>query len=227
MREKTSVKDAIESCGVPHTEVDLIVCGGTPVSFAHQLSSDARVEIYPVNHSPTTFSADRLQRHNITTFVVDGHLGKLARDLRLLGVDTIYRNDADDAELVEIAVGQQRGLLTRDRRLLMHAIVRDGYCPRSDRAEEQIVEVLRRFDLPGAIRPYTRCLRCNALLERVEKSAVVGQLEPLTKIYYEDFRRCSGCEHVYWPGSHFSKLEARLARIRAAVEPHNSAEAAG
>lgn len=225
LREKTSVKDVIESCGVPHTEVDLILRDRIPLGFAHLLSSDASLEIYPVGWSPEAFAANRLQRREIVTFVVDGHLGKLARDLRLFGVDTVYRNDTDDRALADIAVAQQRGLLTRDRRLLMHAVIRDGYCPRSDRAEEQIVEVLRRFDLREAIRPYTRCLRCNAVLERVEKSAVMERLEPLTKIYYKDFRRCSGCGQIYWPGSHFDKLEARLERIRAAMEPHNSAGA--
>lgn len=225
LREKTSVKDVIESCGVPHPEVDLILCDGTPASFAHQLSSDATIDVYPVGYSPEIRSAQRLQRREVARFVVDGHLGKLARDLRLLGLDAVYRTDADDVTLAQIAIAEHRALLTRDRRLLMRAVVRDGYCPRSDRAEEQIVEVLRRFELRAAIRPYTRCLRCNGALQRVEKSAVIDRLQPLTKIYYGDFRRCSDCRHVYWPGSHFSKLEARLERIRAAMEPHNGAGA--
>jgi uncharacterized protein len=99
----------------------------------------------------------------------------------------------------------------------MHAVVRDGYCPRSHVAQEQLVEVARRFELGRAMRPYTRCLRCNGLLERVGKDSVLDRLEPLTKIYYQEFRRCSDCEHVYWSGSHFGKLEARVERIRQAV----------
>jgi uncharacterized protein with PIN domain len=97
----------------------------------------------------------------------------------------------------------------------MRALVTDGYCPRSPHVDEQIIEMMRRFDLRGAIQPYTRCLRCNGLLQRVEKDTVLEQLEPLTKVHYQEFRRCSECEHVYWPGSHFSKLEARVERIRA------------
>ena len=96
----------------------------------------------------------------------------------------------------------------------MHAIVRHGYCPRSPDPDEQIIEVIRRFDLAELIVPYTRCLRCNGLLQRVDKAEVFDQLEPLTKIYYQDFRRCNVCAKIYWSGSHFEKLKGRLEQIR-------------
>ena len=110
---------------------------------------------------------------------------------------------------------ENRALLTRDRRLLMHAIVKAGYCPRSQNPDEQTIEVIRRFDLFDSIAPFTRCLRCNAPLQEVAKADVIEKLEPLTKIYYERFRRCSGCGQIYWAGSHFSKLQKRLDEIRA------------
>ena len=97
----------------------------------------------------------------------------------------------------------------------MHKIVRHGYCPRSHDPDEQIIEVLRRFDLVELIAPYTRCLQCNGLLEGVDKADVLEELEPLTKIHYQDFRRCIACRKIYWSGSHFEKLEARLEKIRA------------
>ena len=215
--EKTSVKDAIEACGVPHPEVDLILCDCAAVDFAAQLTRDTRVDVYPVAQSPHVHAPSRLQRRHVARFVVDGHLGKLARDLRLLGFDTEYRCDATDRWLVDVAINQERALLTRDRRLLMHAVIRDGYCPRSHVADDQLVEVMRRFDLLPAMRPFSRCLRCNGLLERVAKEAVIAQLEPLTKIYYTDFRRCVECGHVYWCGSHAAKLEARIERARATL----------
>jgi hypothetical protein len=218
LREKTSIKDVIESCGVPHPEVDLILCDGVPREFGFHLDRDTEVAVYPVSSSLDTHKAHGLQRRHITRFVADGHLGKLARDLRLLGFDTVYRNDADDTALMHTAIEEQRALLTRDRRLLMHARIRDGYCPRSDFVEDQIVEVMHRFDLRGGVRPYTRCLRCNGALEAVEKSAVMQELEALTKIYYEDFRRCRDCARVYWSGSHFAKLEARIEGIRARLQ---------
>jgi len=211
LHEKTSVKDCVESCGVPHPEIDLICCDGISVSFEYALTRDATVDVYGVADSPAE-PAERLQRRDISRFVIDGHLGKLARDLRLFGFDVVYDRDATDSSLAS-SCGSDRALLTRDRRLLMHKVVRHGYCPRSDDPDEQIKEVIQRFELTGSIAPYTRCLECNGLLVKVNKAEVLDQLEPLTKIYYEDFHRCSECGKIYWSGSHFGKLEARLAKF--------------
>ena len=220
--EKTSVKDAIEACGVPHPEVDLILVDGRPVDFLHPLESEATIELYPVPAPPGLFAEARLQRRRCTRFVADGHLGKLTRDLRLLGIDVAYDPLTSDPELLTCAATEERALLTRDRRLLMHAVVRDGYYPRSQSAEEQTRQVLDRFDLRPIIAPRTRCLRCNGLLAAAAKSEVTDQLEPLTRIYYEDFRRCVACGKIYWAGSHFQKLEARIDRILAlAGSPSN------
>ncbi len=217
LSEKTSIKDVIEACGVPHPEVDLILCDGVPVGFAHQLTRDASVEVYPVGGTADLFATERLQLREVTAFVVDGHLGTLARDLRHRGLDVAYASMVADEELIAVSVAQNRALLTRDRRLLMHAAVRHGYSPRSQLAEEQTLEVLCRFDVRQLLKPYSRCVRCNGLLATVEKSSVIDQLEPLTRLYYHDFRKCDGCGAVYWPGSHFAKLQARIDRIKAAA----------
>jgi len=215
LSEKTSVKDVIEACGVPHTEVDLILVNGEPVDFAAILTQDVAVDIYPVESSGiTSFTENRLQVRNIRMFVADGHLGKLVRDLRLLGVDVAYDPTAEDRQLLKTASNENLALLTRDRRLLMHAMVQHGYYLRSQDPLEQTVEVLRRFDLGSTLAPFSRCLRCNALLQPADKADVFAQLEPLTKIYYEQFRRCPGCEQVYWSGSHFGKLQKRIEIIR-------------
>ncbi len=211
--EKTSVKDVIESCGVPHPEVDLILFDGRPVDFGHALDQDANIDVYPVQSPRTHFEVNRLQVRSVKRFIVDGHLGKLARNLRLFGFDVAYDRRAQDRQLLRIMESEDRALLTRDRRLLMHAVVRHGYCPRSQNADEQTVEVIRRFDLFRSITPFTRCLRCNSPLQKVGKADVIEKLEPLTKIYYEQFRRCTGCGQIYWAGSHFSKLQKRLERI--------------
>jgi uncharacterized protein len=213
--EKTSVKDVIEACGVPHPEIDLILVNSQPVDFDYAIASDVNIELYPVGTRSTKFKKKQLQVTTFSRFVADGHLGKLARDLRLLGFDVAYDPQAEDRELLGIMERENRALLTRDRRLLMHAVVKTGYCPRSQNADEQTVEVIRRFDLLASIAPFTRCLRCNALLRKVSKTEIIERLEPLTKIYYEQFRRCAGCGQIYWAGSHFSKLQKRLEHIRA------------
>lgn len=223
LNERTSVKDVIEACGVPHTEVDLILMNGKPIGFEKVLAQDAVVDVYGIDSDRFTFFLEnRLQVLGIRNFVADGHLGKLVRDLRLLGIDVVYDRDAEDRQLVATAASQDRGLLTRDRRLLMHSAVRHGYYLRSQKPFEQTVEVLHRFDLAGHLRPFGRCLRCNALLQPVEKETVVDRLEPLTKIYYEQFRNCSGCGQIYWSGSHFDKLRDRVEKLRAAIQPERT-----
>jgi uncharacterized protein with PIN domain len=222
LTERTSVKDAIEACGVPHTEIDLILIEGEPSDFGALLTQDVAIDVYPPNDLRSTrFPEDRLQVLQIEKFVADGHLGKLVRDLRLLGIDVACNPSAEDRQLVETASAENRALLTRDRRLLMHGAVRHGYYLRSQHPLEQTVEVLRRFSLSKMLEPFSRCLRCNALLRAAEKSEIVGQLEPLTKIYYEKFRRCPDCGQVYWSGSHFAKLQKRVELIRSRLNRDN------
>jgi uncharacterized protein with PIN domain len=209
LREKTSLKDAIEACGVPHPEIGSIICNGVSVDFDHVLSGPAVVDVR---------GPDQPMQLPVPRFVADGHLGRLARDLRLLGFDVKYESTVDDHELARIAAVEERALLTRDRRLLMHKRVRYGYCPRSDDPDKQIIEVLRRFDLSSSMKRYTRCLSCNGMLADVAKADVLTELAPLTRRYYERFRRCSGCGKIYWSGSHHGRLQARVAEIRAALE---------
>jgi uncharacterized protein with PIN domain len=215
LSEKTSVKDVIESCGVPHPEVDLILIKRRTVNFTHILERAEDIDVFPVQFQCTLFKEHRLQASSAYRFVADGHLGRLSRLLRLLGFDVAYDRQAQDRELLSIMKRENRALLTRDRRLLMHAVVQTGYCPRSQNADEQTIEVLRRFHLFSSIAPFSRCLRCNAPLQKVDKAEIIEKLEPLTKIYYEEFRRCTGCGQIYWPGSHFEKLQKRTETIQA------------
>lgn len=213
LTEKTSVKDVIEACGVPHPEVDLILVNQEAVNFDYPISDNVTIEIFPVKTGSPLFKDKRLQVANNIRFVLDVHLGKLTRDLRLLGFDVAYDPKAEDRDLLRVMGCDDRALITRDRRLLMHGVVKTGYFPRSQKADEQTVEVIRRFDLSGSIAPFTRCLRCNGLVRKVSKAEIIETLEPLTKVYYEKFRRCTGCGQIYWAGSHFSKLQKRLEKI--------------
>ena len=215
LSERTSIKDVIESCGVPHPEVDTILVNGQAVGFDHTLVNDAEVTVFPVANRDTFTTYKRLQQIDIHRFVADGHLGTLTRNLRLFGVDVAYSSRADDRQLLDIMARENRALLTRDRRLLMHSIVQHGYCPRSQTGDRQTIEVLRRFNLIELIAPFTRCLRCNAQLQDAAKAEVIQDLEPLTKIHYDQFRRCHGCGQIYWAGSHFQNLEKRIERIQA------------
>ena len=210
--ETTSVKDLIEGCGVPHTEVDLILVNGEPSDFDRQIVDGDRVSVYPIFESLDISDVTRLQERPLRNprFLVDVNLGKLAGLMRMAGFDTAYRNDAGDDELVEQMLEEDRALLTRDRRLLMRRAVQKGYLVRSDHPPDQLGEVIRRFDLAGMVRPFTRCMHCNGLLHPVDKEKVMHRLRPLTKRYYDTFSQCSGCRRIYWRGSHYERLHPKV-----------------
>jgi uncharacterized protein with PIN domain/sulfur carrier protein ThiS len=214
----TTVKDLAESFGVPHTEIEVILVNGESVDFVHQVSEGDRVSVYPVfealDVSPLVLLRPRPLRE--PRFVLDVHLGRLARILRLLGFDSVWRNDITDHELATISVGEKRILLTRDRGLLKHAKVTHGYLVRETNHRRQVVEILRRFDLFGAIAPFGRCLECNGVLERVAKEEVEHRLPPRTRRDYNDFSTCPDCSRIYWQGSHYDRLAALVEDIRRA-----------
>ncbi|MEZ4729887.1 MAG: Mut7-C RNAse domain-containing protein [Caldilineaceae bacterium] len=140
-------------------------------------------------------------------FILDVHLGKPARWLRMLGFDTLYRNDYDDPEIVAIAAREGRTILTRDLGIMKRRAVTNGYHIQSTKPAEQLQEVLSRYNLLGQIKPFHRCIVCNGLLQEVAKKAVMAQLEPKTILYYDDFFQCMSCDRVYWRGSHFERME--------------------
>ncbi len=202
-----TAKHLIEAAGVPHVEVGLIRADGVPFPDHAVPPDGAHLDVFPRRPRERWPQAQPAPR-----FALDGHLGRLASFLRLLGFDTWYRNQVDDADLAALAVAEERVVLTRDRGLLKRKILRYGYWLRSLEPYEQVAEVLRRFDAAALAQPLTRCPRCNGLLQPVSKAEVWAQLEPLTRRYYETFYRCQQCGQVYWQGSHFAKIQALLDR---------------
>ena len=148
-------------------------------------------------------------------FVLDSNLGKLARYLRLLGFDCFYRNDFDDNEVAQAADGQNRIVLTRDRFLLRRKLIVYGYFVREVLPRRQISEVMRRYRLNDKIMPFSRCAQCNGELKVVAKHQVLDQLEPLTKLYYHEFKHCSSCGRIYWAGSHMKNTKQLINDILA------------
>lgn len=207
-RGTPSVKDRIETLGAPHTEVAHIRVDGHFCDFSRRLGGDEYVEVYSADARIARAPARALNDppSGEVRFVVDVNLGRLARMLRLLGFNTLYRNDYDDAHVAAVAAAETRVLLTRDRRLLMRREVGCGYFVRSDAPREQVHEVLGRFGLEEETRPFYRCSRCNGLVHPVAKHAVVHLLEPKTKRYYDTFWQCGDCGQVYWEGSHMAGL---------------------
>jgi uncharacterized protein with PIN domain/sulfur carrier protein ThiS len=210
-----SVKDMIESLGVPHTEVDLILVNGISVDFRHMVRDGDSISVYPVFEALDIHPLLRLRPEplRVPRFLLDAHLGRLAAYLRLLGLDTVYRNDFTDAELARRSAAERRILLTRNRGLLKRSAVTRGYCVRSSTPREQAREVVDRFELRASIAPFRRCLSCNGLLQPVEKQLVWDQLPRGTRERFDVFYRCRDCGKIFWPGSHYARLQALVAEI--------------
>jgi uncharacterized protein with PIN domain len=205
-----SVKDTVEALGAPHTEVDLILVNGTSVDFSHALQDGDRVSVYPVFEGLDIGPVVRLRPEPLRDprFVLDIHLGRLAAYLRMLGFDTLYSNDFHDEQLVELSLGEERLLLTKDRGLLKRSIITHGYFVRAIEPRKQILEVLERFDLFSLAAPFSRCMHCNGLLQHVSKKEVLDQLPPKTRDAYDDFQRCTDCQRIYWKGSHYERMQS-------------------
>ena len=218
---RPSVKDVIESLGVPHTEVDLVLGDGEPVDFSWRLRDDARVSVYPVFEALDVASVARVRPEPLreVRFVLDGHLGRLARHLRMLGFDARWRIDAPDEELARVSAAERRILLTRDLGLLKRRIVTHGYWVRATDPRAQLEEVVRRLDLSRLVAPFRRCLRCNEPLAEVGKEEVAAELPPAVRLRHTSFRRCPSCQRVYWAGSHHRRMSALVAELLAERRP--------
>ena len=211
-----SVKDFVESFGVPHTEVDLVLANGRPVDFSYSVRDGDRVSVYPVFESLDISLVSRVRPTPLREprFVLDVHLGRLAAYLRMAGFDTLYGNQARDAELAGIVARQGCVLLTRDRHLLMRAAVDHGYWVRATEPRQQLLEVVKRFDLAGSLRPFTRCVNCNSVLEPASRDSVWEQVPPRIR-GKSSFRTCPSCRRVYWEGTHHERMSILLRWVKA------------
>ncbi|HCN10409.1 MAG TPA: hypothetical protein DIT01_20970 [Lentisphaeria bacterium] len=213
-----SLKDLIESEGVPHPEIDRILVNDKPQMLDALVVDGDCIGVYPSGH-PVDFAVEsHLGRPTLSTpqFMADVHLGKLTRLLRLLGLDCEYDNfDLTDERLAEISHGENRVLLTRDRALLKRSMVVHGIYIRGDEPEAQVFEILERIDLNRVIRPFTRCLKCNGCLAPISREEATSRVRPATWLNMETFHHCPDCRRVYWQGAHWDMLNAFVERVKA------------
>ena len=189
----------VESVGVPLTEVGSLVVNGEPAQPGYRPRGGDMVQVMPI---------PRPQRLDEARFLVDVHLGTVARRLRLLGIDTTYHRDADDDDLIDEANADRRVLLTQDRGLLRRRKLWLGAYVRGANPDAQLADILDRFAPPLA--PWTRCTACNGPLVPARKADVDSQLQPGTRRTYEAFARCQSCGKVYWRGAHSKRLEGTV-----------------
>jgi len=207
----------VQSLGVPHTEIDLILVNGVSVGFDYILNDGDDVAVYPMFESFDVSEVQHLRPAPLRQpkFVLDVHLGKLAKLMRLFGFDTHYEKYYNDEKIIKISADQKRTILTRDLGILKQNSVTHGYYVRSTEAEEQIKEIISRFDLRKTIRPFTRCLLCNTPLEPISKERIEHLLPPKVKGLYDEFFFCPACKKVYWKGTHYEKMKKFVEEIRA------------
>jgi len=210
-----SVKDIIESLGVPHTEVDMILVNGKSVDFFHKPSEGEFISVYPVFECIDISEVTQLRNRPLRRmkFICDVHLGKLARNLRLFGLDTYFDRHIDDNEIIDRSISEKRIILTRDKQLLKNKRVTHGYWIRSTDPRQQIPEIVARFDLQKYLKPFSRCMDCNGLIESVRKEEIIDLLPPRTRLYYQHFYKCQGCGKVYWEGSHYENMKKQIQKL--------------
>ncbi|MFC2094157.1 Mut7-C RNAse domain-containing protein, partial [Bacteroidota bacterium] len=190
--DRASVKDVIESFGVPHTEVDLILVNGNSVGFDYLINDADDISVYPVFESLDITNVQHLRPKPLRNpkFIADVHLGTLARYLRMMGFDVFYKNDFDDNEIVNLSLSEKRAILTKDRGILKHSKVTHGYWIRSTKVKEQLIEVIKRFDLKNIIKEFSRCIDCNSLLIKIDKDKILNELPPKVARSKEEFYSC-------------------------------------
>jgi uncharacterized protein with PIN domain len=193
----SSLAHVVEAAGIPLTEVGQLVRGPEP---------DAEVRVGAVQRP------QRPQRPGgwAGGYVLDIHLGALARRMRLLGLDTAWPDEAGDPALVVRANAEGRVLLTQDRGLLKRRALWAGAYVRGSDPDDQLDDVLDRFR--PTITPWSRCTACNGELAAVDRADVAHLLEPGTLRSQEHFAQCPDCRRVYWPGAHAPRLERVVAR---------------
>jgi uncharacterized protein len=206
--DRTSVKDLIESLGVPHTEIDLILGNGKSVNFKYLINDGDDISVYPVFESLDISDVQHLRPKPLRKpkFVADVNLGRLTKYLRMIGLDVLYENNFDDDEIVSISLKEKRAILTKDRGILKRNEVTHGYWVRATKAGAQAKEVLERFDLQKEIKEFSRCIECNDLLEPIKKEKIINELPPKVALSQNDFFKCPSCDNIYWKGSHYLRM---------------------
>ncbi|WNG32799.1 twitching motility protein PilT [Archangium violaceum] len=211
-----SVKDLIESLGPPHPEVDVVLVEGRAVDFTHRVEDGQRLAVYPIFSSINVTPLVRVGPPALPElrFLLDVGLGRLAGLLRMLGFDTLWRNDYADDVLARLSRDEQRILLTRDLGVLKRSEVVHGYFPRETDPSEQLVEVVRRFRLTGHMRPFTRCIACNASLAAASPEEVRDRVPERVHATFTRFQQCPECKRVFWAGSHHTRMQVIIDKLR-------------
>lgn len=214
LTRNASIKDIIESLGVPHTEIGTIKIKDSEVGFNYIPNHSANMSVLPVQKPFDIKKASLLRPAPLKSisFIVDENVGKLASLLRTLGMDAVYYPGIKDKEIASIAENQQRVVLSKDTNLFKRKQIIFGRYIRAVHPYEQLKEVIDFFGITGSFSSFSRCLICNTKLDHVNKEMIVHRLKPKTKKYYNNFKICRKCDKIVWRGSHCEKMTCLMGK---------------
>ncbi len=212
---KRSIKDLIESLGVPHTEIDLILVNGSSVDFNYIPKDNERISVYPSFESIDITHVTRLRKKPLrrTRFIADNNIGNIVRYMRALGFDVYYDPKLIGRDLVDAARKDKRIILTKSRNLLKFKGVTHGIFLRPGTTEQQIRSVVDYLDIRAEIREFSRCLCCNGILEAIPKETISERIPQKTRAFCHEYAYCSACDKIYWEGTHVNEMRKVLDRI--------------
>jgi len=211
-----SVKNLIEAIGVPHSEIRKITNNNRKKFFNYTVKDNDLIRIYPYNYGINKFilSLSSVFINCKIKFIIDVHLGKLGKYLKICGFDVLYNWKWDDNDIIKYANRDNRIILTHDAGLLKNKKVNKGYWTRSQNPDEQIVEVIDRYHLSGKIKPLKRCLHCNNLLVKTSKTEIKNKVPFMIFNKYRQFLCCHKCDNIYWKGPHYDSMKAFIKKIK-------------
>jgi uncharacterized protein with PIN domain len=148
-------------------------------------------------------------------FVVDHNVGRLAKWLRMVGFDTKFFTGENDSDMVEMALAENRIILTRDTRIMERRVVADGRLKailiESDRLEKQLAQVITVLGLyKSRFRPFTICLEDNEPLIGKTKDEVKDRVSPYVYQTQQQFVECPKCRRIYWRGTHWQAMSRQI-----------------
>ncbi len=218
---KASIKDIIESLGVPHTEVGRIIVDGETVDFGFIPLHGQTIVINGIDAPFDVFHSSLLRPFPLSAwrFIVDLNVAKLASLLRMLGFDTAYSPHFSDRRIALIAAYENRIVLSKDIELFKRKKITFGRWIHATHPDDQLIEVIHFFGIKGPFNPFSRCLNCNMPLEPVSKKEIEDRLEPNTRKYFNDFKICRRCDQIFWQGSHFDEMCRRLQKAGIVITP--------
>jgi len=147
-------------------------------------------------------------------FICDDNLGKLAKYLRILGCDAFFKSEIENSELLQIALREDRVILTRDSKIKALKSAGKIVLLKSYNPLEQLEQVLEELQLkPRKGKTFTRCLDCNTELVEVSKEKFVQKIPPHIFKTQERFLHCSRCDKVFWAGTHVERMSEKLKRF--------------